>query len=280
VRPPTEVYSVIAITSNDGLDATYRGTFAGANHALQVYAGRSVADLTRSSKFTSKLSWGINDSAEFGSFTLRAGFNSYKLDLDIPSVEPLLAGLNGFAAAADAVPLAPFKAVGMQASSLANKYRQNDLVVSALALGAIYDPGNWFVMSEFVAFKGAGLLSNSRSWYASAGYRFGAFTPYATYSSTRAMIHHENIDATGAPPLAAGAAALSAGLDTTLDTFTPTQDTSSVGVRWDAMKNLALKLQYDSIDIGTSSTGRFKTFDGVTPSKHPKLISIAADFVF
>ncbi|MDP9123699.1 MAG: hypothetical protein M3N82_03730 [Pseudomonadota bacterium] len=280
VRPPGEVYSVLPITSNDGVDATYRATFAGANHSFQAYVGRSTVDVAKGSKAKSKLSWGINDSAEFGSFTVRAGYNSFKLDLDVPTVTPLLAGLTGFSAAAASVPLAPYQAVAAQASALARKYAMTDMSLSAIALGASYDPGTWFVMSEFVGFKGAGFLVDSRAWYASSGYRFGAWTPFVAYSTMTAQLYHETIDTTGAAPLAVGAAALTGGLNATQEAFGSTQNTSSIGVRWDAMKNLALKAQYDSVNIGSSSSGRFATFTGVTPSKHPHIISVAADFVF
>jgi hypothetical protein len=280
VRTPVEVYSLMPITSNDGVDATYRTTIAGANNTTQAYVGKSTVDTSKVSKAKSKLSWGINDSAEFGSFTVRAGYNSLKLDLDVPAFASLLAGLTGLSAGAARVPLAPYQAVAAQASSLASKYALNDMSVSVVALGVSYDPGTWFAMSEFADLNGAGILANTRAWYVSGGYRFGAWAPFVTYSTMQAQIHHETIDTTGAAPLAAGATALTNGLNGVIHSVGSTQNTSSIGVRWDAMKNLALKAQYDSVNIGSSSAGRFVTFPGVTASKHPHVVSFAADFVF
>jgi len=280
VRPPVEVYSVLPITSSDGVDATYRATFAGVNHSVQAYVGRSSVDIANGGKAKSRLNWGLNDSAEFGSLTVRAGYNSFKLDLSIPAVNALLGGLGAFSTAAAAVPLPAYQAVAVQAASLASKYAMNDMKISALALGVNYDPGTWFAMSEFVASKGDALLSDSRAWYVSSGYRFGAWAPYVSYSTIRAQHHHVSIDTTGADPLAEGAAALAGGVNATIDAFSAIQNTTSVGVRWDAMKNLALKAQYDSVSIDSASSGRFLDFPGITPSKHPHVISLAADFVF
>jgi hypothetical protein len=49
VRPPVEAYSVLSITSNDGIDVSYRSKLLGANNAFQVYYGKSKADLSTSS---------------------------------------------------------------------------------------------------------------------------------------------------------------------------------------------------------------------------------------
>lgn len=280
LRAPQEVYSVLSITSNDGVDATYRSQIGGANNTVQAFYGKSTAKLP-TGKVKSTASWGINDSVEIGSLTLRAGYNSYTIDIQIGLVDQLLGGLKQFAAGAAAVPVPAFQAAGAQALALADKYRASDMALKAIALGASYDPGDWFVMSEFVDFKGVGLLSDSRSWYLSGGYRFGSWTPYATYASTKAKIKPEGaINTTGATPLAAGAAALVGGLNTSLYNFTPTQNTFSVGLRWDAMTNVAVKAQYDRIKPGEQSHGRLKTFTGLEASRNVDVVSLAVDFVF
>jgi hypothetical protein len=251
-RPPVEAYGVLSITSNDGVDATWRSQIAGANNTVQAFVGKSSVKLAGGSDVKSSPSWGVNDSIELGSLTLRAGYNAFKLDLGIASVQPLLATATklGFAAVAD-------------------KYKLNGMNLSAIALGANYDPGNWFLMGEFVDLKGTGFLSDAKAWYASGGYRFGSLTPYVTYSSTKAGINPE----TGAGPL-------NATFTSTLYAFNATQKTSSLGVRWDAMTNVALKLQYDHVTTGDRSNGRLKAYTGFVQGKGPNLITLAADFVF
>src|SRR5580698_1612797 len=41
VRPPLEIYNLVSITSNDGIDASYRLEFGKASNTLQVAAGRA-----------------------------------------------------------------------------------------------------------------------------------------------------------------------------------------------------------------------------------------------
>ena len=137
-------------------------------------------------------------------------------------------------------------------------------------------------MSELVEFKGAGFLSDVTAWYVSAGYRYGDFTPYVSYGSHKGHIKNEpGIDTTGAAPLAAGAAGLNAGINSTMAAFTPArQTTTTLGLRWEAMKNIAVKAQYDSISTGDNSAGRLKTFTGLTPATRVNLVSLAVDFVF
>lgn len=251
-RPPVEPYGVMPITSNDGVDATWRSQIAGANNTLQAYVGKSSVKLSGGTTVKSDPTWGINDSVEIGSLTLRAGYNVFKIDLGVASVRPLLAG-----------------ATQLGFTAIANKYKLEGMQLKALALGANYDPGNWFVMAEFVDLKGAGFLSDARAWYASAGYRFGSLTPYLTYSDTKASIEPE----TGAGPL-------NASFTSTMYAFNATQHSSSVGLRWDAMKNVAVKAQYDHITTGDRSNGRLRTYPGFVQGSSVKLATVAVDFVF
>jgi len=286
VRPPDEVYSVLPITSNDGVDATYRSQIGGVNNTLQAYYGKSSARVPGSTTAKSNPSWGLNDSVEFGSFTLRAGYSSMKLDLDgVTSLDPIFNGLKGLSAGLASVPMPAFQTASAEALALVEKYKLNGMALSAIALGVNYDPGTWFVMSELVALKGDGFLANSRSWYLSSGYRFGNFTPYATYSSTKADVPVEpGISTAGlaaVPPLAAGAAGLNAGLNTTLGSFNSTQSSFSLGLRWDFMKNMALKTQYDRLSISEDSHGRLRnTQPGFQPGGKVDVVSVALDFVF
>jgi hypothetical protein len=267
IRPPVEVYGVLPITNNDGLDVTWRKQFGTVTNTVQAYYGRTTAKL-ESGQAKSSPSWGINDTVQFGDLTLRAAYNANKIDLELSNFNQLMSGYR----ALTAIP----GPIGAQAAGVVQKYSPNDLNLGAFGLAAQYDPGKWFVMTEFVDFRGEGILADSRSWYVAGGYRLGAFTPYASYASTRSDVSAE-------PGVALPAAApLNAGLNQTLNNqFNGSQDTISVGVRWDFMKNTSLKLQYDHIDLANGSAGRFAD---VQPAFQRggtvNLYSIALDFVF
>ena len=284
VRPPAEVYNVLPITSNDGVDATWRSQVGAANNTFQLFYGKTKGGLSTTSDVKSNPNWGFNDSVEIGSLMLRAGYNSLKLDINLPSTAGIFGGLRGLAAGLAQVPMPAFQSASAQALALADKYKLEDMKVSAVALGLNYDPGDWFVMSEFVAFKGKGFLSDSRSWYASGGYRFGSVTVYATYSDIKAQIESEaGITTSGlgaVPALAGGAAGINAVLNTTLKAITATQHTVTAGARWDFMKNVALKGQFDRVKTGAESNGYLGTYPGYVKGSSVDLVSVALDFVF
>lgn len=257
VRPPLEAYSVLAITSNDGIDATYRSQIGSANNTLSAYYGTSTSKIPGGGKFQAHPGWGISDSVDIGSLTLRAGYTAVKLDTNIPSLQPLFD--NASAASAVFPELA--------------RYRANNWDLSAVALGASYDPGNWFIMSELIEFKGDSILSDSTTWYISAGYRFGSVTPYATVGGIKSRI--KEVNTVSAP--------LNAGFNQALYSTSATQSTASVGVRWDFMKNMALKAQYDKVQTGDRSNGRFRVTQPVSTFRNGSnvdLITVALDFVF
>lgn len=280
---PTEVYSVLALTSNDGIDITHRKAFGDVNNTFQAYYGNSKAKLPSDVVVKSQPAWGFNDSVEIGSLTLRAGYSNILVDLTIPSIDGVFGGLTKLAAGTAAVPLASFQATSSQARALSSKYKLKEMTLSAVSLGVNYDPGNWFVMSEFVAFRGDGLLANSTSWYSTLGYRWGAFTPFLSYASTKAKIPTEAgiTSVTGDPTTDGAAATLTGAINTSLNGFNGSQNAASVGVRWDVMRNTAIKAQYDHIKLGSGSSGRFANALASFPKGGSvDLLSVSLDFVF
>lgn len=267
IRPPVEVYGVLPITSNDGVDLSWRSRFGDASNTVQAYYGRATARL-KTGEATSKPGWGVIDTVQLGDLSLRAGYSANRVDIDFPGITTLVNGINNFAA----LP-AP---VGPQAAALAAKYSTRDMHLGAFSLAANYDPGKWFVMAEFVDLNGEGFLVDSRSWYVTGGYRMGSFTPYATYARTRSRVTTEP----GIPLPAA--APLNAGINAALNNqFNGSQSTLTLGVRWDVMKNTALKAQYDRIDLAANSAGRLANVQpGFVRGGNVNLFSAALDFVF
>lgn len=251
VRTPQEPYSVLPVTNNDGIDATWRSQIGGANNTVQAYYGKSTVKF-KSGNAKSNPGWGINDTIEIGSLTLRAGYNSLKIDLVNANLVPLFGAMSQLGLA-----------------EMQSKYSLTGMSTSAVALGATYDPGDWFVMGEFVSRKGDGFISDTRAWYVSAGYRFGSLTPYVTRSAGKPSIEPE----TAAGPL-------NGGINSTLRGFNPEQNTTSLGLRWDAMKNTALKVQFDHIKTGDTSNGHLMPYPGFVQGSSLNLVTVAVDFVF
>ncbi|WP_317202995.1 hypothetical protein [Janthinobacterium sp.] len=135
---------------------------------------------------------------------------------------------------------------------------QNPPLGKFMSLGAGYDPGNWFVSGEWVRvrnYSASGVKAVRAAWYLHGGARFGAFTPYVTLSGLRPLSD------TGLTPVA--------------------QRTVATGVRWDVMRKLDLKLQYDHLRPAGDSYGTLMNVAPDAPKGVPAhVISLVADFIF
>ena len=121
-------------------------------------------------------------------------------------------------------------------------------------------------------------------WYVSSAYRVQRFSPYLAYAKvwnkenyTWPMLDSGNL----APPLAGMAASVNA-INRGLEAGTYGQNTWTVGLRWDPMEKLALKLQLENID---KAGGRRSTFTNpearfVDERQRIKLFSATLDFIF
>lgn len=125
---------------------------------------------------------------------------------------------------------------------------------SATMLGVIYDPGTWFLQGEYAVTKLEGFTPTTKVGYLTGGYRIGAFTPYAMYAKSSP--------------------------DKTPAILAYDQSTTSLGLRWDAMRNTAVKLQFDRIDLPRGSTGFFTNVRPGLAGSKVNLVTVAADFVF
>jgi predicted porin len=289
VRPPVEVYSLVPLTNNDGADLSYRLRLGEASHNLQIAYGSSSADTPDGGEVKAKDAWLIGDTMEYGSTTLHAAYSRAKFSAT--DFSPLFDGYRQFAngAAAQAallqgipLPLAQMQAAALmqaaaQANTLIDKYDPDNTTISVLSLGAMYDPGDWFAMAEWGQTNSHSVFGKRQAWYATGGYRWGKFTPYLSYAEAKLKSPQSDPGITAIP----GGAGI---LDETLNeqlAGAPIQKTISIGLRWDFMRNAALKLQYDHSRLGDGSPG---TLDHQTSSFVPggsfSVFSATVDFVF
>jgi predicted porin len=172
-----------------------------------------------------------------------------------------------------------------QALALADKYNANNKPFDFFSIGASYDPGKWFVMSEWGQTDSESVFGKRAAWYATGGYRWGKFTPYVTYAESKLKSNQSDPGITAVPPIPGlqnGAAQLN-GILNGQDGLAgaPIQKTISVGLRWDVARNTALKLQYDYSRIGDNSPGTLDhTTDAFRPGGDFEVFSATVDFVF
>jgi predicted porin len=232
VHPPADLYHQLVITNSDGVDTMFRFNAGEATNIIRAIYGKNTFERP-TAVIMSKGLWGIFDTLEYGSITLRGGYQ----ERDVSS-QSLLSGITS--------------------SSIRN---------SDLTFGVAYDPGNVFIMSEWIQRKST---SKRSSMYASAGYRINKYTPYIGYSLYGAasfLPQYSN------PNTASAQSARNA------------QSSIFVGARWDFMKNADLKMQYDVIKLSADSTGNLENIPAsVNPSAlygdRFHVFSVVADFVF
>lgn len=281
IRPPVELYSEVPITNLEGIGLNYRLHLGSVTHSGTLTYATTKVDVPGGGRLKSARNFFvIGYTLETGAMTVRVGYESFLADVHTPGLDALFAGFTQLGGVADAF---GFTSTGAQAIALGDKYRLTGVHYSVASVGAIYDPGDWLVMTEWVKVHASAAISNSAAWYVTAGHRFDNLTPYATLSGLGADTRREpGISTVGLPPpLAAGAAALNAGLTQSFDVLAPSQRDLSGGVRWDFMKNTDLKVQYDRVTLGAGSSGRLGNFQpGFQPGATVNVISVSVDFVF
>jgi hypothetical protein len=266
VRPPVEVYSLSPIYDSDGADVSYKIHLGEVVNTLVSTFGQTGVGYPSGGRFNVKRLRVIADTVEYGAATVHMAYQADSYTYN--TVDPLF----------DA-----FRQFGPQGIALANKYNLDHKPAQVITAGALYDPGKWFITGEWGQRKLNSAGGEDSAWYVSGGYRLAKFTPYLTYSRAKADSNTSDpgLSLSGLPPNLAGAAA---GLNSALNSFLGTlasQKTISLGFRWDVMKHVDLKVQYDHIDLGAGSAG---TLINVQPDFQRggslNVASIAIDFIW
>jgi len=266
VRPPVELYSLLPITASDGADFSYRANLGDISNTTQAsYVQSNTPQPNNRGTAIARDSINISNTTEYKSLTFRASYQHARLSIT---------ALDGF--------LDTFQMFGPQGVAIADKYNSDNKPVETEVIGASYDPGHWFVISEWGHARFNSFLGEDTSWYASGGYRAGQFTPYVTYAHESAASNSDpGLSLAGLPPALVGfASGLNAGLNAILQQI-PDQRTLSLGARWDFAKNVDFKVQFDHTRLGADSDGTLINIQpGFRPGGTVNLFSATVDFVF
>jgi hypothetical protein len=271
VRPPVEVYSLVPVTNNDGVDATWRLPLGDWTNTMQLTAGRSDSRFPDASGFDAgqaeaRKIVALVNTLEKGPFTARVSYGEARLT--IAAYRPLF----------DA-----FRLFGPPGEAIAERYHADKRRVTFFGLGANYDPGAWFATGEFARFDTNSIVGNKSAWYVGSGMRVGKFTPYATFARIKSESPSSDpgVSTAGLPPEVAALGQLANfTLNRSLDSV-PEQSTASLGVRWDFLRNAAFKFQFDRVRVGSRSHGTFGNVQPDFPAgAKVNVVSAAIDFVF
>ena len=228
VHPPVDLYHQLAIPSSDGIDVMYRSEIGEAGNTVKAIYGRNTIERPNT-KSTSRDMWGVFDTFEYGPATIHAGYQQRQ-----SSTLNTLTGVTG-------------------------EWVQNTDVTA----GASYDPGDWFVISEWIQRRSTYKAS---AMYVSGGYRIDKFTPYVLYSQNSPGSFQPNSSPTAS----------------VIERANRSQSTGSVGLRWDFMRNYDFKIQYDQVKLSDHSNGYLVNVPTGVKLYGSKfyVISAVVDFVF
>jgi hypothetical protein len=266
VRPPVEVYSLVPIDSSDGIDASYRWHIGDSVQTFVGTYGATTSGQPTGGNADARRQWNISDTLEYGAATLRIAYQRANLTLD--GLDTLFGAFGHF---------------GPQGIALEAKYDPYRKPLEFIGIGAMYNPQDWFLTGEWGTQQLHSVIGESTAWYVSGGYRVAKFTPYLTYGSLKVNSNTSDpgLNVSVLPSYLAGPAmGLNAALNAILGSI-PAQNTTSAGLRWDFMRNVDLKLQYDRTRLGEGSPGVLINLQrGFQPGGTVNLVSIAVDFVW
>ncbi len=264
IRPPAELYHIVGITSSDGIDLSYQTHLGNAISTTELSYGRNSID-TLDGLLKAPNLWVISNRLEIEDLTLRASYSSLKLVFD--ALDPFWDAYREF---------------GAPGVSVVRHYDVSGDWSSFGSIGMSYDPGSWFLMAELGIGTTPSDFGNRRGWYASGGYHFGDFTPYAIYA--RADGGHSQaigLDASVTPfYLRPTIDYLNDSLDYLQTAYSTQQQTASLGLRWNILPNVSLKAQYDRVSVRDGSYGTFANFEPDFRPTRANLISFSLDYVF
>lgn len=259
LRPPIDVYGQVPSAHFDGADLNWTTHIADTNVTVQIYGGR-VSGYSRQNKVEAEKQAGVNFTVELtDGLAMRLGHTQGKLTVRNDAANALVGLLRQ----------TPFATVG-------DEIDITDKSASFSGIGLTYDKDRLILAAEYTMRKTDSIIPDTTGWYTTIGYRVGEFTPYATLSQQKT--DSSNVNNTIPASAVVAGVPLRAVVDATIAAQSTPQKTMAIGVRWDAWRNVAIKVQYDSIK--TKGAGQFSRAQPSFNNQRVGIYSAVVDFVF
>lgn len=295
-RKPLPVYWISNnVAAIDGVDVQWHHTSGNAGWLLDVYAGQAHAKQNWPLiKGTTKLKdiRGFALTYMLSNVSLRAS-RTWVGEYTVQSrqVDQINAGLQqtaGGLATLAATPILPPPMRAQLASRAAelSSYTSpfdNRPIYTSLGINANWN--NWSLMGGWVGFDSqSAMIGKYNSYSVTLGRSMGNFTPYIEWAQQRRANPIFNTNALGPtglnPQLDAGLAQLQGMLSEAAQFADFSMRSTSVGMRWDVQKDMALKLQYDRIKTPSPYRAAGLATSTLPIRNKVHLLSVVLDFVF
>lgn len=280
VRPPPEFYTPVMPFSNiNGIDMIWRTSIHDVNLMVQPFYGNGSYNFILGTNVDTTHLAGVSIVANYENFTFQIGasnhFNSTNTEL-----------LRKAFSALDLV-----CSLGDQAACFnRNVLNSQNRRITVFSMGFNWDNEDYFAAGEYVTRTTESYIADTTSLYFSAGARIGKWTPYFMFAHLQVdtPTSYSGGSFPGKPEL--GLPSTNTLVSILLTKNPMDQDTFSLGIRYDVIPNVDVKLQWDHIETSTQS-GQPGTggglFSQVNNSTHFRdrdnsvdLINLSVDFVF
>lgn len=262
VRPPPEVYGLIPLIYEDGLDASWKQAIAGGHLDISLSLGRGDYKVARSNEpgleqVNISQSQRLVARWQGGNWQAKASYGTRQLSYGPAALQPAIDAVASIDPASGA--------------QLAIK----DVALQTWTLGLAYDTDDWLFMAEWAQRQSVSAFADASGAYLLAGYRFGPAMPYAGIArrvTNGASVSSQN-------PLAAAI----------IDEIYACQErkniTLTIGLNYALTSTLILRSQIDFIrpDDNSWGAGPYNNHAPEYNYQHPPrecLISLSVDFIF
>lgn len=260
IRTPMEIYAQVPFSSYDGMSLSYNGVYDDYFYKVQIPYGKS--DLKLKISTTTRLNmtfenmWGVVLSGGTQFVQLRANYIQGTMNPSLDPTLPLIDALenNGL-------------------SSVANDFKLDGKIGRYMGFGATINYELWEIIGEYSHKTTDSFTGDFDSWFLHVGYQWDKLKPYVMYAQTT-----QEPSKTSRNPLDTTNPFYDS-LQTIIDGQNLEQCTWTLGVRYDITDNMALKIQYETIDMAIPDGG-FAV--GISPNRDGKIsvISAALQYVF
>ncbi|WP_445776501.1 hypothetical protein [Shewanella sp.] len=222
-RPPEEVYGAVPFSSYTGGGVSYDVDLDDSTLTMQMFGGESKVKST-GTDVSNLIGANVNWTDE--TWTLRAVYGQAKFDGSVTSEVD--------------VELAP----GVITQADYTVLQLVDDTGSFTGVGASYDNGEVIAITEWTRIEVDAAYPDTDSGYLTLGYRIKEFTPYVTVAYMKTQDNDERL------PLSQAAAIQ-------MIAFNAERMAYSLGLRWDAIDNVAVKFDITYADDFGNTSGGF-----------------------
>lgn len=239
-RPMNTVYQMNPITNANGVNFKWNTRIGEHEFGLEGVAGQSSVTNT-TAKYEAKQLYGLAARYTQGPWTLRAGITEVKADVTLsPAVAAKIAAFEASPACSNCTAV------------LNDRLVLKDAKVRVQAIGALYDDDTYIFQAEYATRPSTSILApHTKGWYAMAGRRIHAWTPYVMLGQFKVTEGDLGL----LPTAPAYATAIQFYNDSSVGLGRGDRKQIGAGVRWDFAPKLALKVQWDQYKVAHPTYG-------------------------